>query len=90
MRLRRSLIAASTDWRRLGVALAQLRLDGEAVALDDPRASSAAGIGAEPGLRWTDGAGELDVGGAGIVELRFARVAIRYAVSPPREVMVAA
>ena len=83
------LVAASADWRRLGIAVTGLRFDDEPVALDDPRFLRG-WHGAEPGLRWTDGAGELDVGGGGIVELRLARVPLRYVMPLPRTATAAA
>lgn len=83
------LIPASADWHRLGIALTHLRLDDEPVALDDPRFVRG-WHDAEPGLRWTDGAGELDLGGAGIVELRLARVPLRYVMLLPRVATAAA
>jgi len=51
------------DARRLGVAVAGLRLGREALALDDPRLV-AGWLPAEPGWRWSDGCGVLDVSGA--------------------------
>jgi hypothetical protein len=69
--------AEGTDCRPLGVALTGLRLDGEWVGLEDARLLGG-WHAAEPGLRWTDGAGKLDVSGCSIVELRFAAIALRY------------
>ena len=71
---------ASDDRRRLGVALRGLRLDGAAVALDNPRL-----VGgwheAEPQWRWSDGAGTIDVRGAAVVELAVATW-LRYPDDP--------
>ena len=56
------LHAAHADHRRLGVAVARMRLDGAALALDDRRL----GRGWHPpeaGLRWTDGAAAIDLSG---------------------------
>jgi hypothetical protein len=58
----------SDDTRRLGVAIAKLRLDGVAVGLEDARLGGG-WHAAEAGWRWTDGDAELDV--AGHRELRF-------------------
>lgn len=69
--------AAGADTRRLGVALAELTLDETAVPLDAPRL--AAGWHApESGLRWSDGAGAIDVRGATLVALRLAAAGARY------------
>jgi len=63
------------DRRRLGVAVARLALDGSAV----PAARFGAGWHAqEKGLRWTDGAGTLDVRGAGIMKVLLADGGGRY------------
>lgn len=72
---------ASTDRRRLGVALTHLRLDHERLALDHPRFLGG-WQACESKLRWTDGAGVLDVRGACVVELRFTPGSARYAVPP--------
>jgi autotransporter passenger strand-loop-strand repeat protein len=72
---------ASTDHRRLGVALTHLRIDHERLALDHPRFLGG-WQACETKLRWTDGAGVLDVSGACVVELRFAPASARYAVPP--------
>jgi autotransporter passenger strand-loop-strand repeat protein len=55
---------AAVDTRSLGVALARLFLDGREVVLDSP-ALAAGWHAAEPGLRWTDGAGTIPVDGVG-------------------------
>jgi len=69
---------ASDDWRRLGVAVRAIRFDGQALALD----GQAFGSGwrpAEPGWRWSDGAGELRLGdGVGELVLDLAMVARRW------------
>lgn len=61
---------ASNDTRRLGAALLQLRLDGAEVVLSEPRLCSG-WLPAEDGLRWSNGAGEIDVQGASTIDLRF-------------------
>jgi hypothetical protein len=60
------------DHRRLGVAVAELRADGKAIALDDPRL--AAGwheleADAENTWRWTDSDALLAVQGVRILEI---------------------
>ena len=55
--------AGETDTRRLGVAIADVRLDGRAVALDDA-AFTAGWAAAEAAWRWTEGLGVIEVGGA--------------------------
>jgi collagen type I alpha len=73
--------AWSNDTRQHGVALTEVLLDGEAVALDDPRLD--AGWSApEQGLRWSDGAAEIDVRGVRVVELHIGTWA-RYMVQRP-------
>lgn len=67
------------DGRRLGVALAGLRLDGAEVALDGPRLATG-WHAPETGLRWSDGEGGLDVGGVGVAELRLVPGLLRYPV----------
>ncbi len=78
----------STDCRRLGVPVAQLRLDDEPVPLDNLRLAQGWHV-PEPGLRWTDGAAVLDVAGASVVELRLAPMRMCYTVpaAPPRAKM---
>jgi Hint domain len=82
----------SEDRRRLGVPLAALTLDGARAALTDARLGDG-WHGAEPGLRWTDGAASIDVRGVRVVELRLAALRPRYhagarlvAAEPPRQV----
>jgi len=72
----------STDWRRLGVAMAGVALDGVALdgrglALDDARLGSG-WQAAEAAWRWTDGAGQIDVGGVREVRLRVAMAGIYW------------
>ena len=62
------LIAQSADCRRLGVAIAELRLDGRVVPLWDARLGGG-WHGAEKAWRWTDGEAVLDCGGARMLEL---------------------
>lgn len=61
----------ATDPRQLGVAIAQLMLDGRPVALTSPGMRDGWHT-PEPPWRWTDGAARLDVGG--IDEIRFSVV----------------
>jgi len=67
----------SGDRRRLGVALVQLRLDGEPVPLHADRLVEG-WHPPEPGFRWTDGAAVLDVTDTAVVELRFAAIRLPY------------
>ena len=73
---------AGGDRRRLGVAVAALRLDEVPVPLDDPRLL-AGWHGPEPGFRWTDGTAVLDVTGARVVELHLAAIRLPYVAPPP-------
>jgi len=75
---------ASDDTRSLGLALCRLQLDGTPIALDDPRLD-AGWLSAEPDLRWTEGAGEIDVAGVDLVELRMGGW-LRYleTIEPPQ------
>jgi hypothetical protein len=66
------LDAGSKDTRLLGVALISLRIDRDDIALDDPRLS-AGWLAPEDDLRWSDGAGVIDVSGASMVKMRFGR-----------------
>ncbi len=69
---------ASADWRRLGVAVRAMRWNGKPLDLDGP----AFGTGwrpAEPGWRWSDGAGALRLdGGVGELVVELAMVARRW------------
>lgn len=69
----------SDDTRRLGVALVGLRLDGEAVALDNT-CLVAGWHAAEAKLRWTGGDALIRLDGASIVELALAPERLRYSV----------
>jgi hypothetical protein len=80
--------AASEDHRRLGVAVAALRGDGQAIALDDARLGSGwhapergDGEGAAPGWRWTDGAAALALSGVRELDVVVA-ITGRYWVQP--------
>jgi len=59
------------DTRPLGVALADLRLDGRPIALDDPRLSSG-WHPPEPDGRWTDGDAGLSLAGVRTVDFTLA------------------
>ncbi len=59
--------AGSADWRRLGVAVSGMRLDGVAVEAGVLRGGWHA---VEAGFRWTDGAGGIALGGARWLEVR--------------------
>jgi hypothetical protein len=63
--------AAEDDTRRLGVALAALRLDGRPVGLDDPRLSSG-WHAVEDGWRWTDGDAGIVLAGARLASFTLA------------------
>jgi hypothetical protein len=75
---------AHPDARRLGVALGGLWLDDVPIPLDDP--SLVGGfLLAEPGLRWTDGAGELRLpprAAAARLRLQVLPLWTRYWVAP--------
>ncbi len=64
-------IAEGTDPRVLGVALANIRVDGKLIALDDRRLASG-WHDPEPGWRWSDGCGRLLLDGARCVEFDLA------------------
>lgn len=61
----------SDDTRRLGVAIADLTLDGRAVALDSP-ALAAGWHAPEPRWRWTDGAADIPVAGVRVLAFSLA------------------
>ena len=73
---------SNPDHRRLGVAVSALALDGEAMALDDPRLGTG-WHAVEPGLRWTDGAAEIAVGAARQLRVGI-RLAARSWLAPPQ------
>jgi hypothetical protein len=62
------VLAGNDDTRSLGVAIANVRLDGKTLALDDPRLCSG-WLEPESGWRWTDGDAGLAL--AGVRELTF-------------------
>ncbi|MDA8247605.1 MAG: hypothetical protein M0Z28_00350, partial [Rhodospirillales bacterium] len=64
------------DARRLGVAVGALRLDGTALALDDPR-FGAGWYAPEAGWRWTAGAAAIAAHGARELAIELA-IAGRY------------
>ena len=66
----------AVDHRRLGVAVAALRLDGESIALDDPRLG-AGWHAPEPGWRWTDGRAAVSLAGESCLDVTVA-LAQRY------------
>ncbi|MCX7382736.1 MAG: Hint domain-containing protein [Alphaproteobacteria bacterium] len=72
---------ASADTRRLGVAIADLRLDGQPVPLTDP-AFAQGWQGAEPDWRWTDGAGHIIVAGAARVAFELALTGLYWDEAP--------
>jgi hypothetical protein len=79
--LSRATIAAhgephSTDYRRLGLAVTALALDGVELPLDSARLGTG-WHAPEPGLRWTDGAASLALAGARGLTVRFAAL-LRY------------
>lgn len=77
---------ASADWRRLGVAVRAVRLNGQPLDLTGP-AIGAGWLAAEPGWRWTDGAGELLLGdGIGELAVELAMVARRWLPPTARHV----
>jgi hypothetical protein len=72
----------SQDYRRLGVAISHIRLDGQHIDLCDPRL----GRGwhqpeTSNGWRWTDGDAEIALGTGGLLEIEIARV-VRYWLPP--------
>ena len=78
----------TNDWRPLGVAIAALRLDGVALALDDTRLATG-WHDAEPGLRWTTGSAVIDVTGAAGLALGLVPLG-RYRVPPAFRAVAAA
>jgi hypothetical protein len=68
------------DPRRLGVAVAGLTLDGEAVAAGDPRRRSG-WHAPEPGWQWTDGDAVVQAGTARRIVVRVLRL-VRYWRAP--------
>jgi hypothetical protein len=77
-----ALQADGSDWRRLGVAITGLRVDGDDVALDAP-AFGEGWLAAEGGLRWSGAEAVLHVPAGSVVELRISSMG-RYAVPPRR------
>ncbi len=76
--------ARSGDHRRLGVAIAGLRLDGQPLPLSDPRLAKG-WHDVEPSLRWTDGDGLVVAASGARLEVRLADAGGRYWIQPPRE-----
>ena len=72
------------DARRLGVAVARIKLDGAELRLDDPRLNQG-WHAPEPGLRWTDGMAIIAIGDAARVEITLAATAITYWADQPLE-----
>ncbi|MBU6500102.1 MAG: hypothetical protein KGQ40_16375, partial [Rhodospirillales bacterium] len=70
--------AGATDHRRLGVAVAGLRLDGREVPASD---RGAGWQDAEPGWQWTDGDAAV-IAGPGVLEVVLAPVGLEYWVRP--------
>jgi hypothetical protein len=58
----------SGDYRRLGVAVSRIVLNGRDIGLDDARLG-AGWQAIEPGWRWTRGEAALDVSGADVLEI---------------------
>jgi hypothetical protein len=67
------MVPDSVDHRRLGVAVAAVRLDGETVDHDDPRLTDG-WHDPEPGLRWTDGDAGMVLAGARVLAVDVAMV----------------
>jgi hypothetical protein len=64
------LTADLPDERRLGVPLAGIRIDGQAIALDDSRLGDGLyALEADAGWRWTDGDARLLLGPDGAADL---------------------
>jgi autotransporter passenger strand-loop-strand repeat protein len=85
-----ALHADSDDHRRLGVAVARISLDGEAIALSDARLGGGwhdveidAGDGQGPALCWTDGDAALEVAGGGVLEVDVAMTARYWLTAEP-------
>lgn len=76
------MTAAETDMRALGVALADIALDGAALTLDDPRLA-AGWHEAEADWRWTDGAALIEANDARRLAFRLALAGVYWA-EPPR------
>ena len=62
------MFAEGADERWLGVAVSGIALDGAAVPLDDARLGGG-WHAVEPGFRWSDGNGAIDVTGAAALEV---------------------
>jgi hypothetical protein len=84
---------AGGDVRLLGVALADITLDGMALPLDDARLG-AGWHAAEPGWRWTDGDAAILAGGAGLLEFELAMAGLYWrdplSAAPPGSALAAA
>ena len=77
------MLPEADDVRPLGVAIGRLWLDGRARRLCDP-AFSSGWHDEEPGWRWTDGAGTLEVAGARDVEFDIAMTGHHWADDSPK------
>ena len=88
-----SLLADSVEHRRLGVAVARITLDGEAIALTDPRLGagwhSAETDDAGGPLRWTNGDAVLKLAGGGLLEIEVAMNARYWLNETPQSARVA-
>jgi len=83
-----ALQSLGTDWRKLGIAVQALRIDGVDVGLD----AAIFGAGwdpAEDGLRWSNGAGTLTPHAGSVVEIRIASL-LHYVVPVAAELRQAA
>ena len=85
--------ADSDDHRRLGVAIARIAMDGQAMALDDARIGDGwhgAEARAQGGtLRWTDGDAGLIVVGVTVLEVELAMSARTWREATPAAMRVA-
>ncbi len=70
---------ARDDWRRLGVAVRDIRLDDRPI--DDARLMEG-WHAPEPGMRWTDGAAVINVAGARRLSFRLVPAGLPYWSSP--------
>jgi hypothetical protein len=73
----------SSDWRRVGVAVVGLELDGRPVPLDDPRLLDG-WHAPEPDLRWTAGPAALDPAGARALAVTLAPLQRYWTTDPAR------
>ena len=72
---------ASTDWRKLGIAVTRITLDGHDLSLDDPRLTTGWHV-PEPNLRWTNGAGHIVAPAKSRLEIEHLSLSPNYWLAP--------